>query len=392
MPESLAPPYRVSIATGAEGLRSLREAWLALERRVGTTRVAQTWRWHEAAATHLFDADAPPLYVQVRAGDITVALAALQAAGRLRFGPLSFGRLSSPAHPHLGLTDWLILPGTQAVPLVEGIIDALRSASLPRWTLLDVDRLPVNAAAFEVLRNVPGAIVQPHGQSAWFDCSRGTPDTAIPKRMRRNLRRLRARAREAGPVRASFHVGAQVLDGAFDRFVELESSGWKGSAGTGSAIALCKRLSGFYRALATPERDAAQCRINLLHVGDEVVAAQFVLASSGEANLLKIGFSEAHAALAPGLLLLEDFLDACTDDPAIDRVNLVTAPDWAMRWHPMLMPCHNVRLFVPNPVGSAARAMQRVHDWMASRRAPAPVAPAPLDGDGGPAFAVPTKR
>ena len=203
MPESLAPPYRVSIATGAEGLRSLREAWLALERRVGTTRVAQTWRWHEAAATHLFDADAPPLYVQVRAGDITVALAALQAAGRLRFGPLSFGRLSSPAHPHLGLTDWLILPGTQAVPLVEGIIDALRSASLPRWTLLDVDRLPVNAAAFEVLRNVPGAIVQPHGQSAWFDCSRGTPDTAIPKRMRRNLRRLRARAREAGPVRAS---------------------------------------------------------------------------------------------------------------------------------------------------------------------------------------------
>ncbi len=63
-------------------------------------------------------------------------------------------------------------------------------------------------------------------------------------------------------------------------------------------------------------------------------------------NILKVGFSEAHAKFAPGLLLLERMIRQACDDPELEILHLVNNPEWAkfFRPHETVVWCY----FLPN--------------------------------------------
>ena len=94
------------------------------------------------------------------------------------------------------------------------------------------------------------------------------------------------------------------------------------------------RLLAFYRALIALLGPAGFCEVNALHAEGRCIASQFCVRVDAEYAVLKIGFDERYARVAPGQLLLERTLQQCCGDPGIRRVNLISDATWHRDWRP----------------------------------------------------------
>ena len=168
-----------------------------------------------------------------------------------------------------------------------------------------------------------------------FDCGRTFDELVgrLSKHFRRNMRSHRRKLESMADVRFVTATGADTA-AEFETFLDVEASGWKGSDGTGSAIRLPPQLIAFYRRLATTLQVDDRCEINAVYAQGRCLASQFCVVSGEDYTILKIGYDEEYARIAPGLLLLERTLERCCQDPEIRRVSLVTDGPWQRDWRP----------------------------------------------------------
>jgi CelD/BcsL family acetyltransferase involved in cellulose biosynthesis len=114
--------------------------------------------------------------------------------------------------------------------------------------------------------------------------------------------------------------------------------------------------------------------INLLELNGECIAAQFGLLFDGVLYLLKIGYRESHARLAPGFLLFERLLEECSAGGPIHTVNIGTGPDWSHSWRPESVPVWEYSLFNTTIHGRLAYLWARLRrvlvDLSGSKKAP----------------------
>ena len=167
--------------------------------------------------------------------------------------PRAGARCAHPAHDHLSLADIDTAPGLRAGALLDAIDATLVAAgaevgAVPAWRASPV---PEDSALVRAVRGRTGAPDGPVDAARWtlspardtarFDIADGA--FALPGKLARNLRRLRARLHEGANAEAVVRLhgrdDGEALEAAFERFVALEASGWKaGDAGTpGTAIA-----------------------------------------------------------------------------------------------------------------------------------------------------------
>ncbi len=116
---------------------------------------------------------------------------------------------------------------------------------------------------------------------------------------------------------------------AFEHFLTLEVSGWKGRRGT--AMAVDRFRAAFAREAVNnlAERDCV--RIHTLELGGRVIAILIVFVVSGEAWTWKAAFDEAFHALSPDILLMLETIRNHLDDPNITRTDSCDISD-----HPVM--------------------------------------------------------
>ncbi len=112
-----------------------------------------------------------------------------------------------------------------------------------------------------------------------------------------------------------------------------------------------------------------------LWVGDRLAASQICCLVGRTVVLLKVAYLDDLAHLSPGSLLMADLIRQCCADPAIDRIDLVTAQPWHDRWHPTPHPTYQAQDF---NLGRAAGIVGRVGDRAARRRLGRPAAASAL--------------
>ncbi len=127
----------------------------------------------------------------------------------------------------------------------------------------------------------------------------------VCSKRRSRLRSLRRRlAADHGDVTVR-HFGDDDDVGEWvDRFLAIESSGWKGSAG--SALAADPATARFFRDVVEGADAAGRCAMAALEAGGQTIAMSVHLIEHSHGFGFKKCYDEAFAAYAPGLLLLED--------------------------------------------------------------------------------------
>jgi CelD/BcsL family acetyltransferase involved in cellulose biosynthesis len=242
-----------------------------------------------------------------------------------------------PWHPHWPLSD-VICPEDEARRvLLPLLVSYLRSRREDRH-ILTIGPLPGSSVLWDGLFDLDpaGFSTNVPMEPFVFDCRKPLSEllARLSRHFRKELRRTGRRLESLEGVRYETARNEEDLAAAFEDFLEVEGSGWKGEAGTGSAIRLHAQYASFYRSLAHEFDDGDGCEISTLYAEGRCIAGEFSMRTGEEYATLKIGYDEEYSRLSPGHLLCAKTLARCCDDPQIKRFNQLSDAEWIKVWRP----------------------------------------------------------
>ncbi len=354
----------------SRNLDELRDVWKALFPKVENVSFYHSWEWIYGTAYYLYSDSLQLAYFIIWEGKVPVAMFPLELKERLIMGVIPDTEINNLSHAHIPRNDWLCSSEHDPAEVLAALLASLDSYTPSPWcrikiySVLEDSPLARAASCVKQYRNQCY-----HGQASYyFDCENTSIEEILSSHQRRNLRRRRRQADALGAVTFEYVKASEgaVFDEALNDFFKLEASGWKGSAGAKSAIALSPSLHGFYTNLAKANHRRYICQINLMKINGHPIAGQFCILADGIAYLVKIGFDEDFKYCSPGGVLLKEFLEQSIRRKDIHRLSLVTAPAWADRWHPKKMQSRSIRIFNNTLPGSMRLFKENVSKAAAS--------------------------
>jgi len=304
----------------------LRDVWNAVGSGVDTTYY-QTYAWFACHAGNMEDdPSATRCYVAYR-GETPVAIFPLRLS-RQRIGGISTRALELPHGLHSLVCDCTFAASEDEAALMAALVSHLARSAEVRWDALVLPNLLEDRVTWLALSRSPSlsATVIEEPGCDYVLCSEFKPSSKH-KQKRNNLQRT-------GLVAIEHVTAPSEVPAAFDDFLAVEASGWKGRNGT--AVQSDPRVKDFYRAVAAAFADAGAIRVSTLRVEGHPIATSFALRGGRCLYLLKVGFDEGFAKFSPSFLLFEDLVRDCVARGDVDVINLITD----VGWHQVLRPHH----------------------------------------------------
>lgn len=363
---------------GYGGFLSCERPWRELTAAARSLRFFNAYDWYAAFFTHLQPSAEPLGVIELQQGERCVGLLPYHHR-RIRKGGIEIKALCLPASPHLILAD-AVLSDSLAAGAALGAIRRCLAQHRIGWHALLLPNVREDSHALRLALALGGrAIIQPAGGSRYFDVTQ--PYEKLSQRfagqLRKNLRKGVKRLEQSGAVEfLSIRAGDARMPWAFERFLALEASGWKGEAGTGSAIALNEGIASFYRHLVGAESEALRAEVNLLCLDGAPIAGQFATVCRSHRSIHKIAYDESFQHASPGTVLMARALEHSCKDEAIESLSLVTDMPWMRDWNASCAAVYEV--WLPKSAllcGLARAAVRSKHVLTAVRqvfRAPSP--------------------
>lgn len=236
------------------------------------------------------------------------------------------------AHPYAPLGTPLI--DAEAAPVVTDALFAHMRTS--RRRVFTIPHLPLEGAAAAALRAAAQRdgfwTVAERQMRPILDPSRAGGiaafDKMVNQKRRRDYDRQLRRLCDAGAVSFMSARSPTEIETAFNMFLALESSGWKGRRGT--ALAKRDNVQKFARTAVARAAQRGQGAIDVIRVGDRPIAALIRFEHRGVSVPWKVAFDEEFAAFSPGKQLMCDETRRWLSDPSIRRVDPVCEEDNAL--------------------------------------------------------------
>ncbi len=355
--------YHHELYIGLNGLLELREEWESLFRKLEKPSYYQDWRWMHAVAKWLVKDNI--FFVVLRKAGELVLILPLQADSRTK-GGIKHDILCLPAHNHIVLSDVLVDPDLVRSSDLMSVLSFLSGQKHLFWSFLEFKAFSSDSQLNSLFSKANVKLVQ-KARNAYFQVRDAQFEETLSKKFIKNIKRLENKAaKELGEVTASFNSDPAVLPECLEKFFQTEASGWKGEEGTSSAIKFHPDLVSFYQELYTSFSKDGSFAINLLEIGGEPAAAQFCIRCSNTWYILKIAYEDNLKKYGPGNILMLKFLQSACIDPNVREINLVTAPQWAERWHLEYRPVYTFRYFNKNAKGHLTKAVFHVKHMIRS--------------------------
>ncbi len=348
--------YKITRFSGVDGLLELKFYWEALLKTCKYQAFFNTWRWHYSLAKYLLNS--PVNYFLILKDAKPVAIFPLQMVS-VEKGGRQWQGYSLPRHKHIDLTDVLICDDVDSHGVLDFFVDFLRNQSGDRWNLLSLTKFRQRSNLYAAISQDASYPVEAYARSFYQPCGMELPSSeAISRKHLKNVSRLQRKAEaEHGKVQLKTVTVESELQEAFERFLSIEASGWKGESGIGSSINSNPGVEAFYRSLINEFGPTGNVAINFLLLGEKYVATQFCIKADGKWSLLKIGYDERYQAFGPGNILLKLLLESLDESAEKCEINLVTGPSWAERWRFFSEPVYCTEIYNKTPTARLLGAL-----------------------------------
>jgi CelD/BcsL family acetyltransferase involved in cellulose biosynthesis len=153
------------------------------------------------------------------------------------------------------------------------------------------------------------------------------------KKLVQNMRRYQKRLNEEhGAAELRILTAPELMHDAVARYGELESSGWKGEAGT--AVNIENVQGQFYAEVMTRFAETGQAKVVEYWLDEKLAASRLLISCRDLTVMLKTAYDESLSKFAPGRLLLKDCIEHAFAENQGGRIEFYTdaTPDqlaWA---------------------------------------------------------------
>jgi CelD/BcsL family acetyltransferase involved in cellulose biosynthesis len=361
-PEIDPDERQFEIFQGAAGLTAIREDWKRVTRALDEPRFFHHYEWYESYLNTL--SDSPVYFVLARRKGAPIGVIPLVVSPQ-RIAGTKLRGLSLPHHPHMLLCDAPLTGEAADHITARELIMFLRRQRSIQWDVLFFPNLLEDSGLLSALNAGPTALLisGPQTRCNYLPCLQPEEFAArLSQNFRGNLRKARNKLAKLNRVEFISARNRPEIDLALDEFLAVEASGWKGTTGERSAIKLDGRVLSFYQSLTLNFSRIGVCEINLLRVEGKCIAGQFCLVMGDTAYILKIGYDETYAQVAPGNMLLEHTIQRYLREGAIRYVNLITDALWHSCWRPMSYAVSTAWVFNMTAAGLGAYSLLRAKE------------------------------
>ncbi len=345
----------ISMVKGMEGLQAIKDDWNRIHSGMESPAYHQDWRWMAALQQRLIEQPLHFLVLQRR--NQVAAILPLHLRVDNKAG-IKHNYLSFPYHNHVVLSDALVDSSLIGERDFREILYYLENQRELSWDFIKLsgiyDRSPLRDLLLQ-----SGLQLEEISANAYFSWEGDRYDATLSKKFIKNIRRLATKAeQEMGPLATHFVNDPESLPAAYETFLELEASGWKGESGTSTAIKHNPQLVAFYRHLLDLFAEDGAFQINLLEINGTPAAGQMCVRCGHTWFIMKVGYNDDLKQYGAGNILMLSFLERVSAQPGITELNLVTSPAWADRWHLNKRPVFAVQHFNNNIKGRLTKVMK----------------------------------
>ena len=220
--------------------------------------------------------------------------------------------MASPTNPHSGHWDVVARDESARAELWGGII-RLHPARI-RLEAIHERAAGTRSLCAQLDESGYRTLVVPGPRSPWLELPGSWEEMigSLRTKLRGELRRRRRILEREGTVSFRTVSGGPTLERDLEKVLRLEASGWKGRAGT--AILSDPATERVYRGFAHAAAREGWLRLRFLELDGEPIAADYGCVFAGGGVAIKVGVSEAHRRVAPGVLLLAEVLRSAIEE------------------------------------------------------------------------------
>lgn len=344
----VAPMYEVKVFKGLEGLVQLENIWRRLTDAQSNILFYQRFEWYLAYMNHLEQLKYKVFFFLVLDGENPVAILPLRYNERSSFG-IKLYVWETPRTSEIDLYDVVVKQNDLVIPAFNAVLQKLKSNKEYYFDAIWLSHVLEGGSASNLVsdKSIRNKVTETDNYSKYLSCCKdGNISVEFgTSKFRRNLRRLEKRLNEKGEVTYKYIGNGHKNTDAFASFLDVEASGWKGEDGTKSAIKYNVNAKAFYNELLDSFGELGKCRINLLQVNGNTIAAQYCLLDDNKINLLKIGHDPQYQDTSPGFLLIKKiFEDECGSE-YFNELSFVTGAEWNDIFRPEKLRVYSIVIF-----------------------------------------------
>jgi CelD/BcsL family acetyltransferase involved in cellulose biosynthesis len=332
-------------------LRQLENDWLEL---TPEASLFARYEWNFAAAMHLLDEGEQIWFCRIYdgAGRTLAIIPAINGKESVK----PFGQLPALAlgwSNQLAIFDFPMARAANALEVGKAMLMACKNLPF-KWQVISWPRVMAdsNAAKVALALGQQWTDITPAAPSSTFYTA-SAPDPAKgleifvvkSSKLRSKLAYTTRRLSAQGPIQMRMAREQDDIQGYFEEFLRLESSGWKGAHGSGTAIALVPSAKAFFSSLLVQSNPYFETDIALMFCAEKAVAGQFLIRVARWEHQYKIAYDEAYSKLSPGQILHQMVIEQAKVSDGIDRVSLVTGQTWHKEWAPIPEPTLQIYIF-----------------------------------------------
>jgi hypothetical protein len=157
----------------------------------------------------------------------------------------------------------------------------------------------------------------------------------VSRKSQNEFRRRERRLSELGRLEYKMPATAQEADAWAERFLQLESAGWKGEAG-GRAFAACEPDANYFRAITREAFRRGRALLLALTLDGNPVAMRHTLLAGEGAFAFRTAYDEKYARYSPGTLLELEAMRRLSSHPHARWMDSCAAPRHVLLtriWH-----------------------------------------------------------
>jgi len=292
-------------------------------------------------------------------GGETRAIVPLEIIER-RWAGIPLQVVALPNHPVMPTGDYWLVDSSAIEWAAASFLKALQETRSLAWHALELPNITAHDRFAKALMSQAGFA----HLEARTDHVDYLPIIPYEKRFkqfsgnfRSNLRRARKALAKLGEIEYRSAIEPAELREAFEIFVELEASGWKGQQKTS-----IRDFPGFYEffsSLVENFGELGRCEIQLLLLEGKPLAGELLLQSGTTLYQVKLAYDEEHSRAAPGNMLMEHLLRQCDERDDIDTLDLVSGTPWHAKWQPKSYDVFEYCLYRRTMFGKLARLHKR---------------------------------
>jgi|GEM_PF-6061537 len=335
--------FHVKTVFGNAGLDEVFREWQSIYLSISSPTLSHDWRWIATLAESLYQNS---LMVNVVYSGVYPVAIFYFWRGQRQQGPLHYFSIESPTSAEfVVLSDALIRPNYLHAPLLKTVLDSLRKNRKTRWDVFSASNCTERSLINQLLES-QSHLESTENSNAFVLCRTPNDLKVLARKQVRNVRRFERKAvikfRSLSLTVSNRHT----VDNDFDKFMQIEDSGWKGADGKHSSI----RSSGghavnFYHTLIARFGGSDDVQIYHLKFGSDIAASAIALINGSVLQIFKIAYNETYKPYSPGSILLLKLFEAMAESDDIVEVNLLTNPEWCRRWHMFEVPVNQIRFY-----------------------------------------------